>query len=131
MESSENIIHNLRNNSGFSPLQDRISAADRIEELEAKVEYVKSMGLEFGIMKTTNKPEGFLQHKYRENSELHRMNKEWQEYYSDNLELLEKVRNLQSFLTKVSLAVNCLPDFTDPESGNSHVFDKINTMKDK
>lgn len=44
---------------------------------EAKVAYVERMGLRFGMMKTTDKPEPYLAHVWDENSDHERMFAEW------------------------------------------------------
>lgn len=56
---------------------DRIPAHDKLVELQEKVAYVESMGLHFGIMKTSDRPEGFLAHTWDKNSDHTRMFKEW------------------------------------------------------
>jgi len=51
-----------------------------------KVNYMKGMGLEFGIMKTSNKPEGFLQHTYREGSSMHKGQQELLHAMTSNID---------------------------------------------
>lgn len=47
--------------------------------LKEKVDYCESMGLSFGIMKTSNRPEGFLQHYWEPFSDHERMFRDWTE----------------------------------------------------
>jgi hypothetical protein len=49
----------------------------KLKDLQEKVDYCESMGLTFGIMKTSDKPEGFLQHIWSKDSDYERMFREW------------------------------------------------------
>jgi len=46
-------------------------------ELQAKVAYVESMGLRFGMLKTSDRPAPYLAHEWAEDSDFERMFKEW------------------------------------------------------
>lgn len=50
-----------------------------VERLQSIADYCSGMGLTFGIMKTSDRPEGFLAHTWAENSDHERMFREWSE----------------------------------------------------
>jgi len=57
----------------------RAGAALRAELAQAKekLEYVHSMGLRFGMMKSSDRPEPYLAHDWTEDSDFMRMSREW------------------------------------------------------
>ncbi len=48
-----------------------------LADAKAKLEYVHGMGIRFGMMKTTDRPEPYLAHTWMENSTFNRMFEEW------------------------------------------------------
>jgi len=69
-----------------------------ISELKEKVKYVESMGLQFGIMKTSNKPEGFLAHVWSETSDYQRMSRDWMDsmhFEIENKKLHDRITELE------------------------------------
>lgn len=48
-----------------------------LAEAQAKLDYVASMGLQFGMMKSSDKPEPYLAHVWHEDSDHERMFREW------------------------------------------------------
>jgi len=51
----------------------------KYEEAQAKLDYVHNMGLRFGIMTSSDKPEPYLSHYWMEDSDHERMFREWSE----------------------------------------------------
>ncbi len=59
----------------------RLRATEKLraenEEQKAKLDYVHGMGLRFGMMKTSDKPEPYLAHVWDKDSDNERMFREW------------------------------------------------------
>lgn len=61
-----------------NPLVETSRTLEReLAEAREKLEYVASMGLRFGMMKSSDKPEPYLAHVWDENSDHERMFREW------------------------------------------------------
>ena len=56
----------------------------QLTEAQERVDYAKSMGMEFGTIIESNNPDGRLQHYWREGSELHRIKQEWMDLLGED-----------------------------------------------
>lgn len=72
------------------------------DEQKAKLDYVQSMGLRFGMMKTSDKPEPYLAHTWSEDSDYERMFREW----TDSIGWEDGAAKLKSALTEEKAIVS-------------------------
>jgi hypothetical protein len=80
----------------------------RLAEVEGERAYAHSMGLRFGIMKTSDKPEGQLQHYWEEWSDHERMFREWTEATGAVAQLEREKQRAEAAEAKLGKVRECL-----------------------
>lgn len=88
-----------------SPLGDLLKQAQKeIEEMQAKLDYVHSMGLRFGMMTSSDKPDPYLMHTWIENCHNTRMFNEW----SESIGWKEELAAVQEKLRLATVYLECI-----------------------
>lgn len=85
-----------------------------ITEYKEKLDYVDSIGIRFGMMKTTDKPHPYLAHYWDENSTFQRMFDEW----TDSIGWEDKLDKANKRAEEAEARVNYMEDLLDASINN-------------
>jgi hypothetical protein len=83
-------------------------------ELKEKVAYVEKMGVQFGIMKTSDCPGGYLAHTWHKDSDHERMFQEWSDSigWEDTVKKLkDEIKELEDENTELKFQLEMQRDY--------------------